>query len=108
MRPDMICKFVRYLLIVLLLSGLTDDLWASGTADPFDDVLALENNEYPLVVLAHPYRRLPGHEVPPPAAFHTPAVRSFLSAPAWDRHADADGPFPGSPQAQYALMSLQR
>jgi hypothetical protein len=94
------------LLVFLLLSGITDDLFASFTEDPQDTDLAAANNTYLAARDAHdqlpelgptlpPSRSLrglpPGLGVPPPGG---PAAR--ISVPR------------SGTELLYALMSLQR
>jgi hypothetical protein len=37
---------IAYILILLLLSAVFDDVWARTTPDPDDDIRAAENNDY--------------------------------------------------------------
>jgi hypothetical protein len=94
-------------LAFLLVSGIADDLFASFTADPQDDVLAAANNTYLSGRAAHDQLRDQGGIPPSPGGL--PAVLP-------DRPAAAPGPgrSPGraavprtGTDLRYNLMSLQ-
>jgi hypothetical protein len=100
-------KGITYLLILLLATASLDDGWACATPDPFDDVLAAQDNEYLASGWQHPKGR--SHEGdPPPDGF--PHGVGGVPAPAPAR-ATRQGGRPGAPSGPallYLFMSLQR
>ena len=90
-------------LVFLLLSGITDDLFARFTAEPNDEVLAAANNTYLTVRPTHSRLRDPASPPPPGArpALEPPTARPRQPA------RPTDGPLTGT-DALYLLMSLQR
>jgi hypothetical protein len=94
-------------LVFLLVSGITDDLFASFTPDPDDDVLAAANNTYLSARAAHEQLGERGRPSPPPGGRPAPAPR-LSPAPRTDRPAGLAPPPLTGTGLLYALMSLQR
>ena len=101
-------RAVPLFLTFLLLFGIADDLFASFTADPQDDVLAAANNTYLSGRAAHDQLREPGGLPPSPGGL--PAALPDLPAAASAPERSAGGtPMPRTgTDLLYNLMSLQR
>jgi hypothetical protein len=98
-------KALPCFLILLLASASVDDIWASFTPDPDDDVLTLEDNEFlqptpqreqtPALELAFPQ--------PADSAVAASASPSAAVGHPWDPPSSG-----AAPALLYVLMSLQR
>jgi hypothetical protein len=95
-------------LILLLVFAMADDVLASFTADPGDDVLAAADNTYLSARPAHDQRREQGHPLPSldslaPSSFGLPAAVAIPASPDPVRAAHPTGD-----DRLYLLMSVQR
>jgi hypothetical protein len=96
------------LLVLLVLVGITDDLFASFTADPEDDALAAANNTYLSGGTAHEQRceqgrLLPSLDCPPVGIPGSPTAGPLSPRPDELTAAPPTGANP-----LYRLMSLRR
>src|SRR5689334_8205206 len=96
-------QLLPLLLVFLLLSGITDDLFASFTEDPQDTDLAAANNTYLTGREAHNQLREPGPAMPSPASPRGAAPD--LGAPHLHALAGRTRVPPGGTELLYALMS---
>ena len=95
-------------LILLVLLIPIDDVWASATPDPSDDIAASENNDFQPTVRRHQEGRpdawnlaLPGQTAHPPADLSGRAAF-------WSRRGKPRQQAPVGVSLLLALMSLQR
>jgi hypothetical protein len=99
---------LRCLLLALVLSAAADDLWATATPDPSDDVTATEDNEYTPAARKPPDVRPRDTADPHPVA--VPKIDSAhpaLISPGGPSARTDARPF-YCPELLYNLMSLQR
>jgi hypothetical protein len=99
-------QLLPLLLVFLLLSGITDDLFASFTEDPQDTDLAAANNTYLAGREADDQLREPDPALPAPGSPRGTAPD--LGAPPPGLLAGLTRVPPGGTERLYALMSLQR
>src|SRR5947209_1511769 len=92
---------ISCLLLLLLATAWVDDAVAAATPDPADDLIALQDNEYPPA----PARPRDGRGDPLPPCT-PPAGPAAAPAPSPGRPAPA--PAPAGPPLCYVHMSLRR
>src|SRR5262249_4865988 len=98
---------VRYLLILLLVWGWTDDLWATAaTADPADVVISGENDQYPPSV--HTGRSKRGSDDRSPLPHKTSPDTVLFPLVALAQPPEGQPPTFSGADPLYVFMSLQR
>ena len=95
-------------LVALLLSAMADDLFASLTADPHDDVLAAADNTYLCARPAHDQLRHQGNPLPSPRGLFQSAIALPAAPPRPGRPAGTPLAPRSGTDLLYALQSLQR
>jgi hypothetical protein len=98
---------VRYFLILLLVWGWTDDLWATATsAEPADVVITGENDQYPPSVRTG--RPKGGSDDCSPSPLKTSPSTALFPLDASARPPEGQPPAFSGADPLYVFMSLQR
>jgi hypothetical protein len=103
----MFLKHFTFLLILALLSARVDDLQAAATPDPYDDVLAAQDNTYVAVVYDARLRTSLDAEWPMYRGMKARASGALTTASAGDLPALAVPFLTLYPNPLYVLASLQ-